>query len=245
MKLNWSMMLGALCAVALLATACGGGDDDAGGDETTTSVDAQPSDVDGESDEAGEPAPDEESDGAPADGEESGEESTDSDDGSSGDGVILADLCAGDEFLDGAVSLDDLVSYGMFTSTDVVIESNAAYDASTYETFGFICNLSETVADGENFMTIGVSSGSGTWDLAVEQGDAPIEQMGDWEVIVGSNWLSPLTMRITDDAGNQDSLFVVWTPADGSIPDAATLERLMRPLGEAIATRSSVDIPRS
>jgi hypothetical protein len=52
-------------------------------------------------------------------------------------------------------------------------------------------------------------------------------------------------MRTTDTAGNQDSLFATWTPADGSIPDAATLERLMRPLAEAIATRGTVDIPRT
>ena len=147
--------------------------------------------------------------------------------------------------MNGAISLDDLVGFGILTSTDATVEGSGAYAATAYETFGFLCNISEDVGDGENFLTIGLSSGSDTWDLAVEQGDDPVEQMGDWEVIVGSSWLSPLTMRTTDAAGNQDSLFAVWTPADGSIPDAATLERLMRPLAEAIATRSTVDIPRS
>ena len=159
--------------------------------------------------------------------------------------MILADLCAGGQPLNGAISVDDLVSYGLFTSTDVTIEGNAAYEASTYETFGFICNISETVGDGENFLTIGVNSGSAIWDLAVEQGSAAAENMGEWEVIVGSNWLSPLTMRTTDASGNQDSLFATWTPSDGSIPDAETLERLMRPLAEAISSRATVDIPRS
>ena len=164
---------------------------------------------------------------------------------SEGSGVILADLCAGDQFLNGAISLDDLVAFGLLSSTDATVEGNAAYDASAYETFGFLCNVSEDVGDGENFVTVGVSTGSDIWDLAVEQGTALAEQIGDWEVIVGSNWLSPLTMRTTDASGDQDSLFVMWTPADGSIPDAATLERVMRPLAEAIATRSTVDIPRS
>lgn len=164
---------------------------------------------------------------------------------SEGNGVILADLCSGGQPLNGAISLDDLVTFGLLSSTDATVEGSGAYDAVAYETFGFLCNISEAVGDGENFTTIGVSAGSATWDLAVEQGTAPAEQIGDWEVIVGSNWLSPLTMRSTDAAGNQDSLFVMWTPADGSIPDAETLERLMRPLAEAIATRSTVDIPRT
>lgn len=235
MKLNWSTLLGPLLAVALVAGACGGSDDEVGSaDPTTPDAEASATTV---------TSTDEGVDDAPDSTEPT--ESDTGDEGSPGDGVILADVCSGGQFVNGAVSLDDLVEFGVFTSTDVVIEGNSAYDASTYETFGFICNLSENVGDGENFMTIGIKSGTGTWDLAVEQGDAPIEQMGDWEVIVGSNWLSPLTMRYTDEAGNQDSLFVVWTPADGSIPDAATLEAMMRPLGEAIATRSTVDIPRS
>ncbi len=242
--MTWSTMLGALFTMVLLATACGGGDDTEDATDVTADATAsdetEPADGGTEADETDETAPVED-ETAPVEAEES----TESGGVGSGDGVILADLCSGGQFLNGAVSIDDLVSYGIFTSTDVLIEGNSAYDASTYETFGFICNLSETVGDGKNFMTIGVSSGSDLWDLAAEQGDAPVEQMGDWEVIVGSSWLSPLTMRITDGAGNQDSLFVVWTPADGSIPDAATLERLMRPLGEAIAARSTVEIPRS
>jgi len=164
---------------------------------------------------------------------------------SNGNGVILADLCAGGQPLNGAISLDDLVTFGLLSSTDATVEGSGAYDAVAYDAFGFLCNISEAVGDGQNFTTIGVNPGSAIWDLAVEQGTAPSEQIGDWEVIVGSNWLSPLTMRTTDAAGNQDSLFVTWTPADGSIPDAATLERLMRPLAEAIATRSTVDIPRT
>jgi hypothetical protein len=159
--------------------------------------------------------------------------------------VILADLCAGDQPLNGAISLDDLVGFGILTSTDALVEGSGAYSATAYETFGVLCNISEDVGDGQNFLTIGLSSGTDIWDLALEQGDDPVELMGDWEVIVGSNWLSPLTMRTTDAAGRQDSLFATWTPADGSIPDAATLERLMRPLAEAIATRSTLDIPRT
>ena len=161
-----------------------------------------------------------------------------------GSGVILADLCSGGQPLDGAISTDDLVEYGMFTSTDVVIEGGVR-DATGYATFGFLCNLSEEVGDGENFLTIGVNPGSDIWDLAFEQSADSVEQMGDWEVIISSNWLSPLTMHFTDDAGNQDSLFALWTPADGSIPDGATLEAMMRPFAEAIAARSSVDIPRT
>lgn len=154
--------------------------------------------------------------------------------------MILADLCSGGQPLNGAISLDDLVTFGLLSSTDATFEGSGAY-----ATFGFLCNISEAVGDSENFTTIGVNPGSAIWDLAAEQGTERAEQIGDWEVIVGGNWLSPLTMRSTDAAGNQDSLFVTWTPADGSIPDAATLERLMRPLAEAIATRSTADIPRT
>ena len=162
-----------------------------------------------------------------------------------GGGVILADLCAGGQPLNGAISLDDLVTFGLLSSTNATVEGSGAYDAVAYETFGFLCNISENVDDGENFITIGVSSGSSTWDMAVEQGDAPAEQIGDWDVIVGSNWVIPLAMCTTDAAGNQDCLWVTWIPADGSTPDTATQERLMRPLAEAIATRSTVDIPRT
>ncbi|MDA1147123.1 MAG: hypothetical protein O3A76_10895 [Chloroflexi bacterium] len=217
--------------LALVASACGGGDEsDSGGngspEATADSANGSPAATsEGGSAEAT---------GSPASGEASG-----------GGGVILADLCSENQPLNGAISLDDLVSYGLLSSTDATVEGSNAYGATAYETFGFLCNISEDTGDGENFLTIGVSSGTAIWDLAVEQGTVPAEQIGDWEVIVGSNWLSPLTMRTTDDDGNQDSLFVTWTPADGSIPDAETTERVMRPLAEAIATRSTVDIPRS
>ncbi len=240
MKITWSRFRVALLTMALLVVACGSGDDGDGVATAPAVGDGAAETVDESGDDSSEAAEVEEVDDAPED-----EPVVDDAASGSGAGVILADLCSGGQLLNGAVSLDDLVGYGIFTSTDVLIEGNAAYSASTYETFGFICNLSETVGDGENFMTIGVKPGSDIFDLAVDQGDAPVEQMGNWEVIVGSNWLSPLTMRHTDDAGVQDSLFVVWTPADGSIPDAETLDRLMRPLGEAIAARSMVDIPRS
>ena len=223
------LLLIAIAALALIASACGGDDASDSGDSSSPEPTASASPADaggsGSDDPTASPAPD---GGA-----------------TEGGGVILADLCSENQLLNGAVSLDDLVSYGLLASTDATIEGNSAYGASTYETFGFICNISEDTGDGENFLTIGVSSGSGTWDLAVEQGTAPVEMIGDWEVIVGSNWLSPLTMRITDADGNQDSLFVTWTPADGSIPDAETMERVMRPLAEALATKSTVDIPRS
>ena len=165
---------------------------------------------------------------------------------SGGSGVILADLCAGGQPLDGAISLEDLVSFGLLSSTDATVEGpGTSLDATAYEAFGFLCNIFEDVGDGETLVTIGVSGGSSTWDNAVDQGDAPAEKMGDWDVIVGSNWVIPLVMCTTDAAGNQDCLWVTWVPADGSIPDTATQERLMRPLAEAIATRSTVDIPRN
>lgn len=223
-------------ALLLGAAACGGSDGDT----------ATPASVDGAADagatttEAAEPADDDAS--SKTTSEQPASDAGGS--GSSGNGVILADLCSGEQFVNGAITIDDLVSYGLFTSTDVRVESNSAYEASTYETFGFICNIFETVGDGENGLTIGVSSGSDTWDLAVEQGTAPAETIGEWDVIVGSNWLSPLTMRTTDEAGNQDSIFVLWTPSDGSIPDAETLERVMRPLAEAMGNRVTADIPR-
>lgn len=226
----------------LLLTACGGGDDsvDAAPSETTalaSSADASGDQegADSEGQNPSEPpvddaqaAADESEGGAPV-----------------GAGVILADLCSGGQPLNGAISLDDLVTFGLFSSTDALVEGSGAYDAFAYETFGFLCNITEVGGEGENFVTIGVNSGSDIWELAAERDDASVERMGDWDVIVGSNWLSPLTMRFTDAAGNQDSLFVTWVPADGSIPDGPTLERVMRPLGEAIAARAKVEIPRS
>ncbi len=231
---KWFNVLCVSIALLLGASACGGGDDEtATPAEVGDSADANAT--------ADEPADDDTSSDATA------EEPTSDASGSSssGNGVILADACSGGQFVNGAITIDDLVGYGLFTSTDVRIESNSAYDASTYETFGFLCNIFETVGDGENGLTIGVSPGSDIWDLAVEQGTAPAETIGEWEVIVGSNWLSPLTMRTIDEAGNQDSIFVMWTPSDGSIPDAETLERVMRPLAEAMGNRVTADIPRS
>ncbi len=239
---KWFRVLCVVVAMAMAVTACGGDDDEG----TDTAADADLDEVEASSvpdTVATEPPSDEPSepvveDTAAPEAESAGSEST-------GNGAILADLCAGGQLVNGAVTIDDLVSFGLFTSTDVTIEGNDAYSASIYETFGFICNISETVGDGENFLTIGVKSGTAIWDLAAENGTDPVETMGDWEVIVGSNWLSPLTMRTTDDAGNQDSMFFTWTPSDGSTPDAETLERVMRPLAEAMTAGTTVDIPRS
>lgn len=242
-KLNrcrYARLLGAMTATVLVVSACGGGDDDSealGG--STGSVDA---------DAASEVSEPESNDGDVLDSPDEGVEPSAEDQSESaveGAGVLLADFCAGGQPLNGAISLEDLVGFGFITSTNATVEGSNAYDATGYETFGFLCNISEDVGTGQNFLTIGLNSGSDIWDLAVEQGDAPVEQMGDWEVMIGSNWLSPLTMRTTDAAGNQDSLFATWTQADGTIPDAATLERLMRPLADAIASRATVDIPRT
>lgn len=212
---------------ALAVTACGGGD--SAPTETTNAS------VGSETTNSGSTSPDTETTVSPGNG---GPET-------GGGGVILADLCAGGQPLNGAISLEDLVDFGILTSTNATVEGSGAYGATAYETFGFLCNINDDEGTDGNFLTIGMRSGSDIWDLAVDQGDAEVEQMGDWEVMIGSNWLSPLTMRITDASGNQDSLFATWTPSDGSIPDAETLERIMRPLAEAIASRSTVDIPRS
>ena len=238
MGMRYARSVLAMMAVALVASACGGGADGAAELPVTTATVA-PADAGGAGDdpatESGgsgseEASPDDEAPPADAGGS-----------GSGGDGVIVADVCSEGQPVNGAISLDDLVTFGLFASNEATIEGNGAYDASTYGLFGLLCNITE-VGGQENFLTIGVSEGSGIWDIAV--GSGPVEQIGDWEVIVGSNWLSPLTMRTTDSAGNQDSLFVTWVPGDGSIPDAETLERLMRPLAEALATRTTVDIPR-
>lgn len=215
-----------IMAGALVVAACGGGDSEP---TDTTEATSGSGSTEGETDPGSDTTV-----------------SPDNVDGAAdGNGVILADLCVGGQPLNGAISLDDLVEFGILTSTNATVEGNGAYGATAYQTFGFLCNISDDEGTNGNFLTIGVSSGSDIWDLAVDQGDAEVEQMGDWEVMIGSNWLSPLTMRFTDASGNQDSLFATWTPADGSIPDAETLERIMRPLAEAIATRSTVDIPRS
>lgn len=232
-NIRFSGLLVAIIGLALLASACGGDDETDSGDagspeptaESTASADASPADAGNGSDATASPPADE----SPA-----------------GGGVILADLCSDDQPLNGAISVDDLVSYGLFSSTDVTFEGNSARSASTYETFGFICNIGESTDDGQNLLTIGVKSGSDIWDLAVEQGNVPAETIGDWEVIVdGVNWLSPLTMRTTDASGNQDSLYVLWSRADGTIPDAEMLAESMRSLADAITSKATVDIPRS
>lgn len=225
MNVKKSRLAALLLALVVSVSACGGGADETSAD-TDTQSDAAPS-------------PDEGAAGAEPTGDVDPGESA-----PEGNGVILADLCAGNQPLNGAVSLDDLVSYGILSSPNATVESNSAYDASTYNTFGFICNITEDVGDGENGLTIGMNSGPETFQLAIEQGDAPIEKMGEWDVIVGSNWLSPIAMRGTDSAGKKHSLYVTWTPADGSIPDAATLERVMRPFATALAEGSTLDIPQ-
>jgi hypothetical protein len=239
MGIKYAKSLLATIVVVLVASACSGADDTADPPVLTT-VTVAPSDAGG----AGGDDPTSEPGGSGSDEPSSGDEAPPADAGGSssgGDGVILADVCSEGQPVNGGVSLDDLVTFGLFTSNEATVEGTGAYDAATYGLFGFLCNITE-VGGEENSITIGVSDGSGVWDVAV--GSGPIEQIGDWEVIVGSNWLSPLTMRTTDSAGNQDSLFVTWVPGDGSIPDAATLERVMRPLAEAMATRTTVDIPR-
>ena len=246
---RWFKILCATMALSVALSACGGDDQDSASIGETADVDAGDVDDSATSDTVSiDSSVDDSSatDSSEPSAEDAATPETDSESSEqSGNGVILADLCAGGQPLNGAITMDDLVSYGLFTSTDVTIESNSAYQASTYETFGFICNISETVGDGENFLTIGVKSGSDIWDLAAEQGDAPSETIGEWDVIVGSNWLSPLTMRTTDAAGNQDSMFFTWTQSDGSIPDAETLEHVMRPLAEAIGSGATADIPRN
>ena len=52
-------------------------------------------------------------------------------------------------------------------------------------------------------------------------------------------------MRGTDSAGGQHSVYALWTPADGSIPDAETLERVFRPFAEAFAGGSTLEVPQS
>jgi hypothetical protein len=227
----------AMIVVVLVASACSGGDDTA---EPTVLTTVASSDAGG----AGGDDPTSDSGGSGSDEPSDADEAPPVEAGGGnpgGEGVILADVCSEGQPVNGAVSLDDLVTFGLFTSNEATFEGNRAYEAATYGPFGFICNITE-VGGQENFITIGLSGGSGIWDLAV--GSGPIELIGDWEVIVGTNWLSPLTMRTTDSAGNQDSLFVTWAPGDGTIPDAATLERVMRPLAEALGTRTTVDIPQ-
>ena len=231
-------LIATLAAAALVMSACGGGSDaassDGSGSDGSAAVEATTTSS-GASDEASDSGDDEATESSL---------SAENETASSGGGVFVADFCAGGQPLDGAISLDDLVSFGFITSTDATVQGSEAYTASAYETFGFLCNISEDVGDGENFLTIGLSTGSDNWDLMAAQEDSTIEQMGDWEVIIAPNWLSPLTMRHTDAAGNQDTLFVTWTPADGSIPDGETLVKMVRPLAEAIASRSTVDILR-
>ncbi len=231
-----------MAALVLVVVACGGSDASSDAEPTETTL--APSGVDDSDADEGAPSSDSGDADSPAPSDDDETDRADDGDGGSGGGVILADLCSGGQPVNGAISLDDLVGFGLLSSTDATVEGSGAYDAFAYETFGFLCNIEE-VGGTENFVTIGLSAGSDTWDLALEQGDAVPERMGDWEVIVGSNWLSPLTMRFTDADGNQDSLFALWVPGDGSIPDTDTLERLMRPLGEAIAAGVTMDIPRS
>lgn len=239
MTSTYSKLLAVVIAGMFVISACGGDDGETSepdpSDTTATSEVTVPEgdDQTADSDDTGTTEP-----------VDDGTDTTAPDGAGPGTGVILADLCTGGQPLNGAISLDDFVTYGMLSSTNATIDGGP-YDAFGYETFGFLCNISEEVGDGENFVTIGIGDGSDTWDLAAEQDSAVVEQMGDWDVIIGTNWLSPLTMRFTDSAGNQDSLYVIWTTADGVTPDAETLERVMRPLAEAIATKSTVDIPRS
>ena len=125
-------------ALAIAVTACGGDDDEGTTADTTgdAGVDAVESSSvpDRVATESSGPAVE---DTAAPEAESAGSDSA-------GNGTVLADLCAGGQLVNGAVTIDDLVSFGLFSSTDVTIEGIAAYSASVYETFGFICNISET-----------------------------------------------------------------------------------------------------
>lgn len=231
--IQYKRLLLVLAAVACVAAACGSAE--VGADEPASSTSAAPLTNDATSDSE---TPSDTGDESSAEADEPAPEPSDT--GSGGSGLLPVDMCEQGQFVAGAISLDDLVTYGLLSSAEANIDGGG-FNAALYETFGHLCNIEE-IGGEENFITIGMSDGSDVFDLAVDSGVA--ERIGNWDVIVGNNWLSPLTMRFTDGAGNQDSLFVTWVPGDGSIPDAETLERLMSPLAEAIASKTSVDVSR-
>jgi len=236
--------LATLLALSLLAAACGGGDDDSqvGAGDPGTEATAQ-ADTGGATDEGGDTSADQ-ADGAAADAADTTAPAEAPPAESAGNGVLIADLCSGNQPIDGAVSLDDLVSYELLSSPNATVEGSGTNDAVAYNDFGFLCNITEQVDGGENFMTIGLSAGSGTWDSTVEFSDATPERMGELDVILTGQFSAPLVMLSTDDAGNQDSLFVNWFPADDDRLEPDELTRVLRPLAEAIAANTTVDIPR-
>lgn len=228
---RFSRLGAALVALVLLASACG---DDSGTDaeaanEGSAPVEAAQTDDTGTSDGDQEPVDDPSSGGdepaaAPA-----------------GNGAIIADTCSGGQFVNGAISIDDLVGWGVFSSADVNVDGASDLDAIGYNDFGFLCNIE--ASDGGDFLTVGITSGSDTYDdTAGRETDGPT-LVGDWQYYV-LDGLTPLVMLHTDAEGNQDTLFVNWFPADDSRRNLDENTRVLGPLAEAIATQTTVDIPR-
>lgn len=224
---------------ALVLVACGGSDEASSGDASPDTPSTEPSAPDAElqSDEAATSEDGEAEIGTDA---ETGSESSGDTAApvSAGTGTLPGDLCADGAPLSGAITLDDIVGFGILSTSDATVDGAGAIDAVAYNDFGSLCNIEDANGD---FFTIGMSSGAGTFEQSVEQSGATATQAGDWQYLVGDG-LTPLVMLHTDDAGNENTIFVYWVPTDDS-RRAAESVAVMTPFAEAIVDRSTVDVP--
>ncbi len=226
------------CGVALVAAlvvvGCGGGDDESSGgapdDPPSTAV--EPSD--------GEPTPEPDAQPSTEPAGESGSESSGDTAPavSTGSGTLPADLCADGAPLSGAITLDDLVGYGILSSSDASVDGSGVLDAIAYNDFGSLCNIEDANGD---FLTLGMSTGAETLEQAVDQSGATPTQAGEWQYLVG-DVLPQLVMLHTDGAGNENTIFANWFPSDDDRRTSDSIA-VLTPFAEAIVEQSTVDVP--
>ncbi len=225
-----------VAAMGLFLAACGGGDDDDG-----TVGDTSP---DTGTAEAGETASDE-----PVASDTGGEESAGAtDDGGGaaevappeGTGTLVVDLCNGGQFIDGAITIDDLVSWGALGTTDVEINGGGTFDANAYNDFGALCDIEDANGD---VLTINMSNNVGAYDGAAERSPVAVGEEGTWKWAL-SDGLETLVMEHTDADGTRDTFGVLWFPDDVDRKNPEEVQRVFDPLIEAIVTRTTVEIER-
>jgi hypothetical protein len=220
---------------ALVLVGCGASDEEPSG---AVSTDAASPDSDAPDDD-GATTPEGDG-GAPATDAETGSDSSGDTApvAAAGNGTLPADLCAGGVPLSGAITLDDLVGFGILSSSDATVDGAGPLDAIAYNDFGSLCNIEDVNGD---FLTIGMSSGAETFESTIEQSGATATQAGEWQYLV-SDGLSQLVMLHTDSAGIENTFFVNWFPADDSRRGSDSIA-VITPFAEAIVDRSTVDAP--
>ena len=219
-------------AFTLVAAGCGGDDDST----STAAPEAEGGAADG-SDATDDVSSDAESEPAPATDDEPAEEPV----VAAGTGTLVVDLCRGGQFIDGAITIDDLVTWGVFGSSDVEIDGGPGFDALGYNDFGALCNI-DAVGGGDS-ITVSMNNQVGAYDGAAERSPDAVGSAGGWKWVL-SGGLETLVMEHTGADGTRDTFGILWFPDDDDRKTLEEVRRVFDPLVAAIVERTTVDIER-